>query len=130
MASRRAVSSAVSVAAAVRPAASRAASAQRCAAAAAALSAPRAFSTAAPVRTVSRAFTASIAQKNRLPSAAASRWYSAEPAPTKLWSFEEIQKQLETNEDENVVFVGTFQLTPNGLKKTTERKRKRQEGHD
>ncbi|OAA80839.1 Rhodanese-like protein [Akanthomyces lecanii RCEF 1005] len=105
MASRRAVSSAVRSAATIRSATwGHAASGQRCAAAAV-LPASRAFTTAVLTRLSAASPTVSRRGALPPPSSSAARWYSADPSPTKLWSFDEIQKQLQTNEDKNVVFV-------------------------
>ncbi|ATY60875.1 rhodanese-like domain-containing [Cordyceps militaris] len=105
MVCKTAVVSAVRSAAGIRPAAWRAASAQRCAAAI-----PRTLTTAAAAataRVVSVSSTAACRHREALALPAARRRYSAaaEPTPTKIWTFADIQKQLQTNEDKNVIFV-------------------------
>ncbi|KAM3463996.1 hypothetical protein MY5147_004590 [Beauveria neobassiana] len=112
MASKTAVASAVRAATATRrPAAVAAASCVY-----AILSTSRALMTAAPAAPA-RIFASSNAScrgaaplllKSAAAAAAAAgaRRYSVDAAsPTKIWTFADIQKQLDTNEDKNVVFV-------------------------
>ncbi|PQK09748.1 hypothetical protein BB8028_0002g00720 [Beauveria bassiana] len=112
MASKTAVASAVRAAtAARRPAAVAAASCVY-----AIPSTSRALMTAAPAAPA-RIFASSNAScrgaaplllKSAAAAAAAAgaRRYSVDAAsPTKIWTFADIQKQLDTNEDKNVVFV-------------------------
>ncbi|KAM3535145.1 hypothetical protein MY4038_001559 [Beauveria bassiana] len=112
MASKTAVASAVRAAtAARRPAAAAAASCVY-----AIPSTSRALMTAAPAA-LARIFASSNASwrgaaplllKSAAAAAAAAgaRRYSVDAAsPTKIWTFADIQKQLDTNEDKNVVFV-------------------------
>ncbi|KAM3511677.1 hypothetical protein MY11210_004694 [Beauveria gryllotalpidicola] len=118
MASKTAVASAVRAAtAARRPAAAaswRPASAaqQRCAVYALP-SASRALITTSAAAAPARIFASSTAScRGAAPlllksaAAAGARRYSVDAAsPTRIWTFADIQKQLNTNEDKNVVFV-------------------------
>ncbi|XWW95072.1 hypothetical protein V2A60_003023 [Cordyceps javanica] len=111
MSSQTVVAAAVRSATALRPAATnawRAASAQRCVTTGALPSAPRALTTAC-TRTPARSSATAARRRGGVPPAPpslAARSYSATgPTPSKLWSFADIQKQLQTNEDKNVVFV-------------------------
>ncbi|PMB71236.1 Thiosulfate sulfurtransferase RDL2, mitochondrial [Beauveria bassiana] len=112
MASKTAVASAVRAATAARRPAVAAAAAS-CVYAIPSTS--RALMTAAPAA-LARIFASSNAScrgaaplllKSAAAAAAAgARRYSVDAAsPTKIWTFADIQKQLDTNEDKNVVFV-------------------------
>ncbi|KAM3439210.1 hypothetical protein NHJ13734_003817 [Beauveria thailandica] len=115
MASKTAVASAVRAATAARRPAAAAAAAASCVYARP--SASRALMTtaaAAAPAAPTRIFATSIAScRDAAPLllksaavAAGARRYSVDAAsPTRIWTFADIQKQLDTNEDKNVVFV-------------------------